>query len=491
MKKLLLIILAFLFWVVSVYSQYDYGLDVINMDAKIEGKLNLNDGNSNVLIGTDAGINIDTSGNSLYGRWNTLIGSRCGKNLTTGNSNTLMGFRAGENLNSGVSNTLIGAVSGPRLVGSNNTTLGQWAGSAIQSGNRNVFIGQSAAGQIVNGHDNVIIGQEAGYSGFNSQASYSSNVLIGKESGTNMKTGVENTFLGTWSGLSQETGLNNVFLGVSAGSSNVGGSANTFVGARTGHNNNSGTGNVFIGNSAGYNENGSNILYIENSTSSTPLIYGEFDNDIVQINGSLHIAEYTRLIPSATPTSPEKGTMYYDSTDDKVKVWTGSSWENLFFSSTTQTENSFNQNNHSPCNTSCVEENQKLKVRMEQLETKLKKHDALEAKLERMEKLLNQLSESSSINQNIEINKTARLEQNIPNPFRSMTTIKYFLPEYSKNSRLNIYDISGQVLKTIQLEGNGMGEVDIRVDEFSKGVYHYSLEINGRIVDTKKMSSIK
>ncbi|MCP4091224.1 MAG: hypothetical protein GY746_15750, partial [Gammaproteobacteria bacterium] len=47
--------------------------------------------------------------------------------------------------------------------------------------------------------------------------------------------------------------------------------------------------NVFLGYMAGYSEHGSNKLYIENSNSSTPLIYGEFDNDIVAVHGSLGI----------------------------------------------------------------------------------------------------------------------------------------------------------------------------------------------------------
>ncbi|MGB0368570.1 MAG: tail fiber domain-containing protein [Flavobacteriales bacterium] len=44
-----------------------------------------------------------------------------------------------------------------------------------------------------------------------------------------------------------------------------------------------------MGRQAGHNEAGSNRLYIENSNSSAPLIYGEFDNEIVGINGSLGV----------------------------------------------------------------------------------------------------------------------------------------------------------------------------------------------------------
>ena len=46
---------------------------------------------------------------------------------------------------------------------------------------------------------------------------------------------------------------------------------------------------MFLGYYAGYNETGDNKLYIENSDSSSPLIYGEFDNDMVAINGQIKI----------------------------------------------------------------------------------------------------------------------------------------------------------------------------------------------------------
>ena len=46
---------------------------------------------------------------------------------------------------------------------------------------------------------------------------------------------------------------------------------------------------MFIGYNAGYDETGSNKLYIENSDSSNPLIYGEFDNDFVKINGGFQV----------------------------------------------------------------------------------------------------------------------------------------------------------------------------------------------------------
>jgi hypothetical protein len=51
--------------------------------------------------------------------------------------------------------------------------------------------------------------------------------------------------------------------------------------------------NVFIGYQAGMEETGSDLLYIDNSSSATPLIYGNFETNAFRINGDV---EYTGTI---------------------------------------------------------------------------------------------------------------------------------------------------------------------------------------------------
>ena len=70
------------------------------------------------------------------------------------------------------------------------------------------------------------------------------------------------------------------------------------IGYQSGYNN-LGAGNVFLGCYAGYNETtGSNRLYIENSAITKPLIYGEFDRDMVVINGDSldNLTNYTFFV---------------------------------------------------------------------------------------------------------------------------------------------------------------------------------------------------
>jgi hypothetical protein len=82
------------------------------------------------------------------------------------------------------------------------------------------------------------------------------------------------------------TGNYNVAVGMYALKSNNGGSRNTALGYKAGNNAGAASGNVFLGFEAGYSETGSNLLYIENTVSSSPLIWGDFQSDKVVINGN-------------------------------------------------------------------------------------------------------------------------------------------------------------------------------------------------------------
>ena len=102
-------------------------------------------------------------------------------------------------------------------------------------------------------------------------------------------TDASNTLIGVNAGASLNTGGNNTFVGVGAGQFNTDGNTNVYLGDNAG-NNNQGSGNIFIGNSAGAGEtNTNNKLYIEASSTSVPLIYGEFDNNLVRINGNFDV----------------------------------------------------------------------------------------------------------------------------------------------------------------------------------------------------------
>jgi hypothetical protein len=208
-----------------------------------EGARNIT-GGRNSCFGKDACGSINLSGTS-----NTFVGVDTGTSTTTGNHNTFIGDYAG----------------GDNTSGDNNTSLGDMAGYGNDLGDNNTYIGKSA-GLNNNGSNNVIMGYEAGIA----SGSGTGNVFVGYQAGIKMGNGIANTFVGT-----------------SAGPANTGGSTNVFLGWGAGYSSVTGSGNVMIGSLAGLGETGSNKLYI--GPGNTPLIYGEFDNGIVAVDGSLGV----------------------------------------------------------------------------------------------------------------------------------------------------------------------------------------------------------
>ncbi|MEI6815466.1 MAG: tail fiber domain-containing protein [Bacteroidota bacterium] len=80
--------------------------------------------------------------------------------------------------------------------------------------------------------------------------------------------------------------------------------------------------------------------------------------------------------------------------------------------------------------------------------------------------------------------------QNIPNPFNSTnggTKIRYFVPDNTNSPQIVFFDEFGEKLSTYAILETGMGELDVTASNLSSGVYSYSLIINGKVIDTKKM----
>jgi len=144
---------------------------------------------------------------------------------------------------------------------------------------------------------NTIIGDQVG------DPSGTSCTFLGQLAGANGGAGNDNTFIGWEAGTAYTTGAGNLGAGVDAlyaladGDANVAlgngalydlvsGDQNIAFGKDAGANV-LGSGNIFLGYQAGFSETGSNTLYIDNSNTASPLIYGEFDNNFITINGLL------------------------------------------------------------------------------------------------------------------------------------------------------------------------------------------------------------
>lgn len=183
--------------------------------------------------------------------------------LQPSNSNVMMGSGAGGS-NTGDSNVFIGRDAARiNTTGRRNVVMGSQAGFSMSDSELNVYIGTIAGRDKVSGNRNVGIGDSAG-------------------SGP---SGTSCTYLGTAAGAASG-GDNNIFIGDSSGANNTVGNNNIMIGIGAGLSS-TGSGNVLIGYFSGDSETGDNKLYIDNTGTNPPLIYGEFDNDLFKINGTL------------------------------------------------------------------------------------------------------------------------------------------------------------------------------------------------------------
>ena len=205
-------------------------------------------------------------------------------------------------------NTYIGYYAGSSIaVGAqNNVLVGVEAGREITVADTNIAVGNYSLAYVSSESDgNVGIGHQAlpqleypGYSG----GSY--NTAIGYQVLNDFVEGDNNVSIGANALRFLQSGNNNVGVGQSAGYQLASGGSNIFIGYQAGP-----EGTTLIDNK----------LFINNSNSDYPLIYGEFDNSIIKFGNSSDdwtatlVAGYIssqyissgRIITTHTPTEDE------------------------------------------------------------------------------------------------------------------------------------------------------------------------------------------
>lgn len=216
-------------------------------------------GASNVAYGLST-----LSSPSLSGIRNTAFGTNALAANDSPNDNTAIGFNAlavntfnsgGGNQNTAVGSGALATLNG----GTGNTAVGFNAlNASVTTSQFNTAVGAGALSKtnVAASQDNVAIG----YNSLSQIATFTRTVAIGSNALVNASgNNTRNTAIGAFAGSATTTGNDNVFIGNSAGSSEAGGS--------------------------------SNKLYIENTNAdaSNALIYGEFDTNILRVNGTLQV----------------------------------------------------------------------------------------------------------------------------------------------------------------------------------------------------------
>ena len=252
---------------------------------------------------------------------------------------------------------------------SNNVHIGEASGAVESGDNNNVFVGYFSGNSNTSGHSNVFLGLESGIS--NTQGL--SNVFLGTRAGYNNSVGFYNTYVGFAAGVSANYAANensyfgtnsgreaigslNVFLGSSSGLSSTG-SKNVCVGVNAGFI--AGANNVMLGYNAGSAEEGNNKLYIDNSASIKPLIYGDFTDGSEELKFNVYkvgIGSDFGAFPTLTFSNQENYRLFVRGgiLAEEVRVRIQADWADYVFNdnykllSLKETEQYITKNGHLP-----------------------------------------------------------------------------------------------------------------------------------------------
>ncbi len=103
-------------------------------------------------------------------------------------------------------------------------------------------------------------------------------------------------------------------------------------------------------------------------------------------------------------------------------------------------------------------------------------------KIEELEKTIKNYNKNSEINF-----ERSFLFQNQPNPFTSNTLISFIIDKDVQISNIEIFDIYGTLIETINIFERGKSSITINSNKLSPGIYIYSLVCDGKMIDSKKM----
>ncbi|WP_207632725.1 tail fiber domain-containing protein [Foetidibacter luteolus] len=372
------------------------------------------------------------------------------------------------------------------LGGLNSFFTGPDAGSAASTGSANTAAGYEALNVLGTGNNNTSVGFRSLY---------------------NNNSGSNNTAIGYNALLSNRGAANNTALGYNAGSLYTGNSYNLFLGANTQA---SGTG-ISYSSAIGYGAviNASNKMQLGTSATTiatsggvTIVSDGRFkdnikDNDVPgldfvkQLHPVTYNMNYTRLenfLRSKNPGEAMQLTTAYtaalaEKSRQRQAGFIAQEIEELCkkkgytFNAVyaPQNENDNYAIDYSRLVVPLVKAVQELSAANEKLSERITR---LEAALE-------------SANYHTAIATTATLEQNIPNPFKEVTTISYHLPQKYTSAKIFVYDADGKTRQQINVNGYGAGNLKLDASSMPAGAYSYALVVNGKLAGAKKMLVIK
>lgn len=516
----------------STSATFDLGSNIAEWD-----KLFLNDGiyyNTNQILAYNAtsfGFGTQTY-NALTGINNVAIGHLSASSITTGNNNVAVGASALTNATTGLKNSSIGALSMTSITnGVENSALGYKSLESGVNASYNTAVGSYALKNTTTGAFNTTVGYNSGYS--NIGAYY-------------------NTYIGGYSGYSCTLGQNNCGVGYNSLRENTASSGNTAMGTSAGAGSNSFSNGTFVGynaytlisgvtNIAGFGYNArptaSNQIRIGNTSVTsiggyagwTNLSDGRFKTEVKEDVAGLDFI--LKLRPVTYHLNIEKIADYLgedelmeNSTadpsllasrkDKQAIVYTGfiaqevekAAQELAFdFSGVDAPKNEQDMYGlrYAEFVVPIVKAIQEMAGTDEQLKSQIAAletaNELLVAQNELLQQNINQINALLGITdkgfelqfEKLSSLEIAKLEQNIPNPFSSFTTVRCYIPASATKAEIRITSKTGVTISTISVEKSGWNEINIDTQNLPSGAYAYSLFVDGNFVESKQMVAMQ
>jgi hypothetical protein len=132
-----------------------------------------------------------------------------------------------------------------------------------------------------------------------------------------------------------------------------------------------------------------------------------------------------------------------------------------------------------------LQEQQKMIVEQKNVNNKLQQQiDELKALVQ---SLAGSSNKTTAISTTVSDKNTVVLNQNVPNPFAESTIISYNIPDGFQKAQIIFSSIDGKVIKAHDIREKGRGSLNVFANDLSQGIYTYSLIVDSKMIDTKRM----
>lgn len=119
------------------------------------------------------------------------------------------------------------------------------------------------------------------------------------------------------------------------------------------------------------------------------------------------------------------------------------------------------------------------------------KNEALAIKVEELSAKIDQLSGQPGNSVLSNTNETGYLKQNVPNPFDNMTRIEFVVKQMKSFAYIMITDLNGKEIKRYSINSTATKNINFDAQNLPSGLYVYTLIVDGKVVDSKKMALAK